>query len=250
MRNLAAGLVWSFFLACAPYLPAQDNDPKPIIEKAIKAHGGEEKLSKLQAYRARTKGTLEVMGLTLDFTSDGLLSYQSKMRTELVLDIMGNKVSVLQVYNGQKGWLKIGDDVKDMDEDHLKELKEEGHSARIGTLVPLLQDKAYTLTALGETKVLDKPAVGVKVAAQGFREVELWFDKDSGLIVKSVRPTFDLTARKEVKKETYLSDYKETNGVKHAGKLRIDQDGKKYLEGEVTEYKPLDKADDSEFAKP
>jgi len=135
-------------------------------------------------------------------------------------------------------------------EEHLKEMKEEGHSVRVGSLAPLLKDKAYTLTYLGEIKVGDKPAVGVKVQTKGFREIDLWFDKASGLMVKTQRTTYDLTARKEVLKETYLSDYQEANGVKHARKVRIDQDGKKLLEGEITEYKVLDKVDDREFAKP
>jgi hypothetical protein len=224
-------LLLGLLLVGAQRASAQNNDPKAIIEKAVKAHGGEDKLGKLQVYRAKMKGTLDAMGLTLDFTSEGLMTLRDRMRTEITLDIMGNKVSVIQVFNGQKGWMKIGDDTKDADEDQLK-------------------DKTYTLTYLGEAKVGDKPAVGVKVSTKGFREIDLWFDKDSGLLVKSMRPTFDLTARKEVMKETYLSDYKDANGMKHAGKVRIDQDGKKLLEGEITEYKILDKADDSEFAKP
>lgn len=245
-----SALLLGLLLVGAQRASAQNNDPKPIIEKAIKAHGGEDKLAKLQAYRAKMKGTLELMGLSLDFTSEGLMTMRNRMKTEITFEIMGNKLSVIQVFNGEKGWMKIGDDAKDVDEDHLKEMKEEGHSVRVGSLVPLLKDKAYILAYLGEAKVNEKPAVGVKVSAKGFREIDLWFDKDSGLLVKSVRPTFDLTARKEVMKETYLSDYKDADGMKHAGKVRIDQDGKKLLEGEVTEYKILDKADDNEFAKP
>jgi hypothetical protein len=243
-------LLLGLLLVGAQRASAQNNDAKAIIEKAVKAHGGEDKLGKLQVYRAKMKGTLEAMGLSLDFTSEGLMTLRDRMRTEITLDIMGNKISVLQVFNGQKGWMKIGDDVKDVDEEHLKEMKEEGHSVRVGSLAPLLKDKTYTLAYLGEAKVGDKPAVGVKVSAKGYREIDLWFDKDNGLLVKSMRPTFDLTARKEVMKETYLSDYRDANGMKHAGKVRIDQDGKKLLEGEITEYQILDKADDSEFAKP
>src|SRR5262245_28654893 len=40
---------------------AQD-DPKPILEKAIKAAGGEEKLANLKNLRVKAKGTLEIMG--------------------------------------------------------------------------------------------------------------------------------------------------------------------------------------------
>lgn len=251
MRIFRISAVCLGLLLAAPAARAQNDDPKAIIEKAVKAHGGEEALTKHPAYRAKLKGALEVMGLSLDFSSEGLMTRNDRMRSEIVLDVMGVKVSVVQVFNGQQGWMKVGDEeTKDVEEEHLKEMKEEGHSVRVGSLVPLLKDKAYTLAYLGEIKVGDKPAVGVKVQAKGFREIDLWFDKASGLMVKTQRTTYDLTARKEVLKETYLSDYQEANGVKHARKVRIDQDGKKLLEGEITEYKVLDKVDDREFAKP
>jgi hypothetical protein len=95
-----------------------------------------------------------------------------------------------------------------------------------------------------------KPAQGVKVSAKDFRDVELYFDQATGLIVKTSRQVLDTQTMKEVTQETYLSEFKESGGLKHATKAVIHREGKKFLEVEVTEYKLLDSVDDSEFAKP
>ena len=116
--------------------------------------------------------------------------------------------------------------------------------------MPLLKDKAYTLSALKEVKVNGKAAVGVKVAAKGHKDIELYFDKDSGLQVKTVRVSLDPQTMKDVSYEVIYSDIKEFNGVKHATKALVNQDGKKYMEMEITEFKALDKVDEKEFAKP
>jgi len=44
----------------------RQNGPKPLVEKAIKGHRGAERVAKVKA-SASVKGTIEIMGLTLDF---------------------------------------------------------------------------------------------------------------------------------------------------------------------------------------
>jgi hypothetical protein len=54
----------------------------------------------------------------------------------------------------------------------------------------------------------------------------------------------------EVTEESFFSDYKEVQGTKQAMKFTTKRDGKPYLEGEITEYHPAEKLDDSVFAEP
>src|SRR5262249_31340150 len=58
------------------------------------------------------------------------------------------------------------------------------HRHRVTTLVPLLEDPGFTLTALGEAKVEGRAALGVKVAFKGRPDLSLYFDQESGLLVK------------------------------------------------------------------
>src|SRR5437764_1190135 len=86
----------------------------------------------------------------------------------------------------------------------------------------------------GEANLAKRPARGVTVSSKGRRDVNLYFDKVSGLLVKSECRVEDDNGQ-EVTEETLLDDYKEVQGTKQAMKLTIKRDGNLYLECEITE---------------
>jgi len=54
----------------------------------------------------------------------------------------------------------------------------------VAMLAPL-KDKAYTLAPIGEVKVEDRPALGLRVSRKGNRDINLYFDKKTYLRVKT-----------------------------------------------------------------
>src|SRR5262249_46855062 len=80
---------------------------------------------------------------------------------------------------------------------------------RVTSLVPLLKDKSFTLKALGESKVEDRPALGVQVSSTGHPDVSLYFDRDNGLLVKYAYPDRDPATNKDALHEIYFSDFRE-----------------------------------------
>jgi len=249
MRKVLLAFAVSGFLL-VPVNPARaEDESKAVIEKAIKAYGGEEKLARLQKVRLKGKGTLEIQGMSIDFTADSLVQHPGQMKNEIQIEVQGQKVSVLQVVNGDKGWMQVMGKTMLLEGDPLTELKAGMHASTVGRLLPL-RDKAFTLAPLGEVEVNGKKAVGVKVSSKGQKDIELYFDKESGLVVKTARRSLDPANMMEVLQESFASVYKDFNGLKYPTKLLIHQDGKKYMEMEVTEFIPVDKVDDSEFAKP
>src|SRR5262249_25995452 len=115
-------------------------------------------------------------------------------------------------------------------------------------------EKGYSLAPLGEIKVDDRPAVGVKVTHKDRPDVDLYFDKKSGLPVKCEMRLKGYAGNyaqfDEAAFEFFLSEYKETDGVKHFTKVVVKADGKQVMEIELTEIAPQDKLDDNAFAKP
>ena len=97
-QRLRTWLVLVFLLGWNRPLSAQE-DPRSIIDKAIKAHGAADQLAKCQAVLIKAKGTLEIMG-GLGFTSEaaGQLSGQIKEVTDV--DVNGQKIAVITVFNG------------------------------------------------------------------------------------------------------------------------------------------------------
>ena len=103
--------------------------------------------------------------------------------------------------------------------------------------------------SLGEVKVENQPAVGVKATAKGRREVRLFFNRESGLLIKTEH-AMDDGAGKEVVQEEMYSDFQDVEGYRRPMKMAVYRNGKKIMEAEVTDVKYLDKVDEAEFTKP
>jgi hypothetical protein len=249
MRKLAMGfLAVALVLGTTSISRAQD-EPKAILEKAIKAHGGAEKLGKLKAVQAKSKGTIQLLG-GLDFTQEMTTSFDGKFKEVMNLEANGQKINVVTVYNGQKASLTVNGMDQQLPEKVMDELKEASYAIKAARMVPLLTDPMYMLSALAETKVNDKPVVGVKVSSKGHRDINLYFDKDTGLLAKTESRKLDGQTMQEVDEERIVTEYQDVDGQKTAKKLVVNHDGKKFMELEVSEVKFLDKVDDSEFQKP
>ena len=57
-------------------------------------------------------------------------------------------------------------------------------------------------------------------------------------------------AGQEVDNESFYRGYKDVQGVKQPMKLEVKQDGKKFIDAEVTEVKLGEKAEDGTFKQP
>lgn len=249
MRRIVGAVCVIALLAAVSPIRADDDTAKlrAVIDKAIKAHGGADNLKKHPASVSKAKGTFYGMGDGIEYTQEISVQHPGQMRIEVDT---GN-FKFVQIFDKDKGWRKIGDqDTEDMSKDEVAEMREQMHAGAVTHLL-VLQDKSYKLSPLGETKVGDHTAVGVRVEHKGHRPVSLYFDKDNGLLLKADTSGKDTrNDNKEFTSEELFSEYKKVDGVMVAHKLTINRDGKKYIESEITEYKPSEKLDDSVFAKP
>ena len=113
------------------------------------------------------------------------------MKVETDVDVMGNKFTLLQIMNGNKGWTKLGEKVVDMDKDQLAELVQHFHAHRVANLAAL-SDKAFKLSLMGESKVNGRGRGRRPGVSQGPPRRDLFFDKETGLIVKTERRSRDI----------------------------------------------------------
>jgi hypothetical protein len=112
------------------------------------------------------------------------------------------------------------------------------------------KDMLFDLSALPEIQVEGKAAVGVRVRSRGHKDINLYFDKKTYLLVKVQRRMDDQISPEEVNEERFLTEYQDVQGIKTPKKCVVFRDGKKYLDMEVVEAKYLEKVDDREFVKP
>jgi hypothetical protein len=250
MRTTAAAIfVLGLLFGNVEWARADDKaDAHKIIDKAIKARGGAEKLARWKAATWKGKGTVYVMGNALPYTGDWAVHSPDKYRMSLEIDAGGQKFTYLEVYNNGKAWRSVMGTTEELDKAQAEERKERAHVDHVVHLVAL-KDSAFALALIGEAKVDKRPAVGVKVASKGHRDVSLFFDNESGLLVKTETKIKDEQGQ-EVNQETFYNDYKEIDGVKQPIKVTIKRDGMPYVEVENADFKPVDKLDDKLFDKP
>ena len=225
---------------------ADDKDAKSILDKAIKALGGEEKLGKVDGIlhgkpRARSTSTATRTSSTSEVTVKGLDHFRREFGNDQFHGVV--------VLDGDKGWRKFGDNSSELEGDGLANEKRNVYLQVIPiTLVPL-KGKGFKYETAGEEKVGDKPAVVLKVTGPDGKDFTLYFDKESGLPVKQVAKVIGFQGE-EFTAETTFADYKDFGGIKKATKVEVKRDGEKFQVMEVTEFKVLDKVDPDTFTEP
>jgi outer membrane lipoprotein-sorting protein len=228
---LVAGVAWS------------GDDARAVIDNAIKAMGGAKNLAKFKAMTFSEKGTYYGMGEGLPYTGKYALQWPNQFRME----IAGVFTTVL---NGDKGWVKSPKETREMTEQERKVYQVERRAGWVSSLVPL-QDPEFALSKLSDGDVEGKPAAGVLVTRKGYPKVKLYFDKKSGLPVKtSYRVQAPEKEFKETTQEIYYSNYQPVDGVKMAHKLVVKRDGKLFVEAEVMDIHAKGKLANSVFAQP
>jgi hypothetical protein len=228
---------------------AAEDEAAAIIDKAIKAHFPKGVDTKNQGSRTKTKGTLHIMGVDLEYSQEVAMQGPDKFKETMELSVADKKVNVTSVYNGKEGWIRADDKDVEVTKEILAEFKEAVYTMSLvqGTF---LKDKSLKFSVVGEVKIKDKPAVGVTVSRKGNKDVNLFFDKETGLLRKVEMRRRDLMSGEEVTEERIITEYQEVDGRKMAKKVEVLRDGKAFIEAEVLEVKLVEKLDDSEFAQP
>ncbi len=211
MRTLPLfGLAAALVLGPAGAAPAQD-DPRPIIEKAVKALGGEDVLARRPAVHTRVKAPFVGVGgagLPLDVTGE-LWSQSGSERMTLVVALGGQKNTITRVFHDGKGWEQHDTAVTDMTAADLEESRQSLYVDRVLGLLPLLKEKDFTLKALGKKKVGEAELLGIAVSWPGRRDVTIYFDPEAGFPRRvEYREKSAAQGGKEVLTAVDLDDYR------------------------------------------
>lgn len=244
-------LLAGFVLALVPAAVRAADEPKDVLAKAIKAHGGEEMLNKNKASQMKTKGKITLPGVgEVDFVQETSAMLPDKLRDALTITVMGNDVTILTIWNGDKLSIEAAGKEVDGGDAAKAALKDAGHIMQIGRLAPLKDAKKYELGLIGEDKVEGKKVIGLSVKAKDQKDVSIYFDKETGLMAKVEFRGMEPGTGKEVTEERIVTEYGKTkDGVPYPKKVLVKHDGKTFLDAEVTEITYLEKLDDSVFKK-
>jgi hypothetical protein len=237
---------------CAGFAPAVrgDDDPKAIIAKSIKA-------ASLPTDKAgvkmtwKEKGAFSGGGFSLPYTSDYAFQAPDKFHFDMQGEFGGMKIAIVLAANGGKAWESGFGKTEEVTGEKLEYVQGMVYQLWVTSLAPLLQDKDFKLTAAKGKDVKMKPTVGVAVEREKRPTITLYFDKESGLLVKTEMLVKDEFQKwKEVLDESYFDGYKDANGKKFFTKLKVVRDGKTMIEAELSDAKSPEKLDPKLFEKP
>jgi hypothetical protein len=242
---VAVGLL---FAAGGPRAAAQE-DARALVDKAMKAMNGEAKLGKLGTASLKAKVTGSEGGQDITVGIDGTWRGMSQYRLDMDANFGGQNHTGVLVLNGDKGWFKDANKTEDAPEGAAPFVQNLFYAMRMPQLLPNLTHKDYKLAPLGEVQVGTKTGVGVAISHKDRKDVHLFFDKQTGLPLKSEIRLEVPKENKEVTVEYHYSDYKEFDGVRLCSKIAIKADGKEFTV-ELTEIRPVEKVDDGQFERP
>lgn len=122
--SLHAAVVFASLVAAIAPAAWADAAADKIIDKGIKAIGGEARLAKARATTSKVKGTFALgdnaFGFKIEQTTDGL----DRMRSTFEGDFGGNKSTTVTVVDGDKGWIKEGEmEARELEGDELANQK-------------------------------------------------------------------------------------------------------------------------------
>jgi hypothetical protein len=106
------------------------------------------------------------------------------------------------------------------------------------------------LTKLDAEKVDGREALVVRAESEELGQMDLYFSKQTGLLLKLKRRLPGTDPDKPVVMETFFEDYKEVEGGMVPMRIKGLQGGKPFLDLTLIEVKFADKFDEGTFAKP
>ena len=260
-KQVVAGLalvcmgIASFLGSVAHGAGEQDAEAGAIIDKAIKAHGGADKLSRFKAVSAKWAGKRKIENMFF-WNAVNVVTYEMPDKIRIDTEVenpKGGKFAFSRVVNGKKGWLSFARGTRDLKDTEVTQIVDELYTHWLASLVPL-KDKGFEFSLAGNVTVDEKEAVGVRVSCQGRPDVTLYFDKQTGLAIKSDRRAKDPMTNQEYTAESIYGDHRSFQGVLWPTTRLDRRDGMDLEENsgrfELSEFRGLEKLDEKSFVRP
>jgi hypothetical protein len=242
-------LLSSSLVAALIHAPAPPRSSEPdagtILAKAIRVHGGEAALARYPAVRLKIRRTEEPTRFS--YAAEWLFAAPNRFKVTAQAYSLGREVQTIHATDGKVAWSLIEERTRELQARQAEWYRDQAHLLQVRRLLPLKQ-KQYQLNLIGTTKVEGNPAVGLRVQTQGQKDLILFFDSESGLLVK-IEFNVIGSGGTEVKEEHLFQDYQKKEPLPFARKMIIKQDGQTVESHEIREAKFLEKADDKEFQR-
>lgn len=198
-------------------------NPKEIVEKCVKALGGEEAVKKFSNYKVKGEIKVSMRGMELPGKLESIrVGRKVWRRTEMVF---GREVyTMLMAYDGETAWMdRMGTIV---DQPSLNYESDLDHD------IPLLVEKDAVFSLTKEKEIEGKKTYGIEVDFKG-KKTTFYIDQENFTVVEIVYKDLyfgEKYTKEMLEKRVKFADYKKIDNVLYPTKLINYQEGKKLLE--------------------
>jgi len=250
-NSIWVGILTICCIAVPPVAGQEKDYAKPIVDKAVKALGDAKKQNKLKGITFNTEAKVSVLNNNIQFSGSWSVSGIDKFRGALNIQDNNRQNSVTVVINGKRGWAKDGQNgmVKPAPEKELPKALAFLTAVRLPQMPAALHAKGIKLSPLGEIPINGKTAVGLKVERAGQRDISIYFDKKSGLPLKSEVSVEDQPGIDSMFAFSF-DGFKEIDGVKQFTKMTILRNQQQVAVVELNNIRLYENLDATTFAKP
>src|SRR5262249_17219998 len=124
MRATLSAAVFLVLAWSAPGRSDETPDVRKVIDKAIKAQGGADKLERFKAVTFKLKG--KVYGMSeagIPYSGEWTVG-PNRLRADMTVEVMGTSFPIVRIVDGDKGWMRVMDRTTELDKDQLAEARE------------------------------------------------------------------------------------------------------------------------------
>jgi hypothetical protein len=163
--------------------PEPDHEAKAVVDHAIQAKGGWERLEKYKAVTYKLTASMTEDDFKATISGVAYEQAPDKMKADITVEVDNMRTTMVQVVNGDKAYEAANGTTELINEEEVAILKHELYVSEIAELRGLKAD-GVKVSLAGEAKIGDRPAIIVKATCAGRPDVKLYFDKASSLLLK------------------------------------------------------------------
>jgi hypothetical protein len=236
MYPWARGCLFVAAVALVSGLRADDQaQARAVVDRAIEAVGGADAIGDVKAGVWKTNGTFKGRPSKGSFHGE----LPGKFRIDSERAVGGETKIVSRIVDGDKGWTVEDGKATPMTAAEIAGVRNGFYHKQLATTLVPLTDAKTKLSVAGAGQVNDKPVVTVKASREGFPDVLLSFDTQTGLLAKSEMTAKNEAAGKDRKVEIFFAEYKDFGGFKMASRSKTLHDGEPFIETEITDFKAV-----------
>lgn len=235
--------------ACKSSESAVDAPPmsveQEIVERHIAAIGGRATLESIESLQLMGELYMPAAGMTLPLT----LTQKRPAKMHVRVDVAAMGAEVLNGYDGETAWQvnPLQGGTQKLSGEQARNLKEQ---ADIDGLLVDYEAKGYSVAYVGEEEVKGTNTQKLQVMRPDSSEVFVYLDAATALQFKVESEGTNPMTGAKAKSETYMSDYRDVDGMMVPFSLEVHFDGQLFQTVTLSDVKTNVEVDDAIFMYP